>query len=83
MEPVPRYLRDLECLVKLIDTSKPHRQLYRARRQLAFFVVGGASSKGKGNAVIEQYGVDYESGAWNHEWREKSSNCREEENLTD
>jgi hypothetical protein len=83
VEPVPRYLRDLECLVKLTDTSEPPRQLYRARRQSAFFVVGDASGKGKGNAVIEQYGVDYESGAWNLEWREKSSNCREAENLTD
>ena len=46
-------------------------------------MVGDASDKGKGNAVIEQYGVDYESGAWNLEWREKSSNCREAENLTD
>ncbi len=53
------------------------------RRQSAFFVVGDASRKGKGNAVIEKYGVDYESGAWNLEWREKSSNCREAENLTD
>ena len=83
VEPVPRYLRDLECLVKLTDTSEPPRQLYRARRQSAFFVVGDASGKGKGNAVIEQYGVDYESGAWNLEWREKSTNCREAENLTD
>ncbi len=51
--------------------------------QSAFFVVGDASGKGKGNAVIEQYGVDYKSGAWNLEWREKSSNCREAENSTD
>jgi hypothetical protein len=51
--------------------------------QSAFFVVGDASGKGKGNAVIEQYGVDYELGAWNLEWREKSSNFREAENLTD
>ena len=58
VEPVPRYLRDLECLVKLTDTSEPPCQLYRARRQSAFFVVGDASGKGKGNAIIEQYGVD-------------------------
>ena len=32
--------------------------------------------------VIKQYGVDYESGTWNLEWRENSSNCRETENLT-
>ena len=83
VEPVTRYLRDLECLAQLTDTAAPPRQLYRARRQSAFFVVGDASGKGKGNAVIEQYGVDYESGAWNLEWREKSSNCREAENLTD
>ncbi len=65
---VPHYLRDLECLAQLTDTSEPPRQLYRARRQSAFLVVGDASGKGKGNAVIEQYGVDYESGAWNLEW---------------
>jgi len=83
VEPVPQYLRDLECLVKLTDTSEPPHQLYRAQRQPAFFVVGDASSKGKGNAVFGQYGVDYELGAWNLEWQEKSSNCREAENLTD
>ena len=84
VEPVPHYLRDLECLVKLTDTSEPPHQLYRAQQQSAFFVVGDASSKGKGNAAgIEQYGVDYESGAWNLEWREKSTNFREAENLTD
>ena len=46
-------------------------------------MIGDSSGKGKGNAVVEQYGVDYESGAWNLEWRDKSSNCREAENLTD
>ena len=46
-------------------------------------MVGYTRGKGKGNVVIEQYGVDYKSGAWNLEWREKSSNCREAENLTD
>jgi hypothetical protein len=50
---------------------------------LAFFVIGDASGKAKGSAVVEQYGVDYESGAWNLEWRLKSLNCREVENLTD
>ncbi len=45
-------------------------------------MIGDASNKAKGNAVMEQYGVDYESGAWNLEWREKSSNCREAKNLT-
>ena len=39
--------------------------------------------KGKGNTVIEQYGIDYKSGAWNLEWQEKSLNCRDAENLTD
>jgi hypothetical protein len=76
VEPVSRYLRDLECLTKLTSTSEPPWQLYRARRQSTFFVVRDASRKGKGNAVIKQYGVDYKSGAWNLEWREKSSNCR-------
>jgi hypothetical protein len=67
VEPVPRYLRNLECLTKHTSTQEPLHQLYPARRQMAFFVVGEASGKGKGNAVIEQYGVDYESGAWNLE----------------
>ena len=31
VEPVERYLRDLECLVKLTSTSKPPCQLYRTR----------------------------------------------------
>ena len=39
--------------------------------------------KGEGECGHQAYGVDYESGAWNLEWREKSSNCREAENLTD
>ncbi len=33
--------------------------------------------------MVEQYGEDYEPGTWNLEWRKKSSNCREVENLTD
>jgi hypothetical protein len=81
--PVDRYVRDLVCLRELTSSAEPPKQLYRAERQAAFFVIGDASGKAKGNAVVEQYGVDYESGAWNLEWREKSSNCREAENLTD
>jgi len=81
--PVNRYVRDLSCLQELTSSAEPPKQLYRADRQAAFFVIGNASGKGKGNAVVEQYGVDYESGAWNLEWREKSSNCREAKNLTD
>jgi hypothetical protein len=46
-------------------------------------VIGNASGKAKGCAVVEQYGVDYKLGAWNLEWRMKSSNCREAENLTE
>ena len=81
--PVDRYVRDLACLRELTSSTEPPQQLYRAERQAAFFVIGDASGKGKGNAVVEQYGVEYESGAWNLEWREKSSNCWEAENLTD
>ncbi len=46
-------------------------------------MIGDASRKANGSAVVEQYGVDYESGAWNSEWRLKPSNCREAENQTD
>ena len=58
VEPIEQYPKDPECLVRLTSTSEPPRQLYCARRQSAFFVVGDASGKGKGNAIIEQYGVD-------------------------
>jgi hypothetical protein len=81
--PVARYLRDLACLQDLTSGPEPPKQLYLAKRQSAFFVIGDANRKAKGNAVVEQYRVDYKSGAWNLEWREKSSNCREAENLTD
>ncbi len=81
--PVKRYLRDLDCLQNLTSQAEPPKQLYWASRQVAFFVVGNASGKAKGSAVVEQYGVNYESGAWNLEWRIKSLNCREAENLTD
>ena len=80
---VDRFRRDVDCLDHLTSTAEPPKQLYRAKHHSAFFVIGDASGKGKGNAVLEQYGVDYESGLWNRVWSEKSSNCREAENLTD
>jgi hypothetical protein len=80
--PVARYLRDLDCLQDLTSHAKPPKQLYRAAQQAAFFVIEDASGKGKGSAVVEQYGVNYQLGAWNLQWRMKSWNCREAENLT-
>jgi hypothetical protein len=50
---------------------------------MAFFVIGDASGSGKGVAVVEQYGVEYEAGPWKMQWRKESSNVREAENLTD
>ena len=55
----------------------------QAKHVMAFFVIGDASGLGKGVAVVEQYGVDYESGPWWMKWRKESSNMREAENLTD
>ncbi|KAL3777810.1 hypothetical protein ACHAW5_001788 [Stephanodiscus triporus] len=81
--PKERFLRDLEYLRELTSTTTPPKQLYWAAHESAFYVIGDASGKAKGSALVEQYGVDYESGAWNLEWRLKSSNCREVENLTD
>ena len=83
VDPSPRLERDAKCLLELTDVAEPPRQRYRAKKTKAFFVVGDASGKAKGCAVVEQYGIDYEAGSWNLEWREKSSNCREAENLTD
>jgi hypothetical protein len=83
VDPSSRLKRDVECLVELTNVPEPPRQRYRAKKTKAFFVVGDASGKAKGCAVVEQYGIDYEAGSWNLEWRQKSSNCREAENLTD
>ncbi len=41
-------------------TAKPPEQLYQADQQSAFFVIGNASRKAKGNNVVEQCSVDYE-----------------------
>ena len=81
--PVGRYFCNLACLQDLTSSAQPSKQLYRAVRQSTFFVIEDASGKAKGNAVVEQYGVDYKPGAWNLKWREKSSDCREAKNLTD
>jgi hypothetical protein len=80
---VEQYLHDLACLQDLTSGPEPPKQLYQAKQQSALFVIGDASRKAKGKAIMEQYGVDYKSGAWNLEWREKFSNCREADNLTD
>jgi hypothetical protein len=80
--PVARYLWDLDCLQELTSHAEPSKHLYQAAWQAAFLVIGDASGNAKGNLVVEQYGVNYESGAWNLQWRMKSSNCREVENLT-
>jgi len=45
-------------------------------------VIGNASGKAKGAVVVTQYGLDYESRVWSQQWRGKSSNVREAENLT-
>jgi len=45
-------------------------------------MIGDASGKAKGAVVVTQYGLDYESGVWSQQWRGKSSNVREAENLT-
>jgi hypothetical protein len=83
VQAVPRLARDVECLMELTKSTEPPRQLYRAKHVVAFFVTGDASGSGKGVAVVEQYGVDYEAGPWKMQWRKESSNVREAENLTD
>jgi hypothetical protein len=83
VQAVPRLRRDVNCLLELTKSTEPPRQLYRAKHVVAFFVIGDASGSGKGVAVVEQYGVDYEAGSWKMQWRKESSNVREAENLTD
>ena len=83
VRPVARFLQDLEYLAQLTEAPTPPRQLYRARHTAALFVIGDASGKAKGAVVVTQYGLDYESGVWSQQWRGKSSNVREAENLTD
>jgi hypothetical protein len=82
VRPVARLRRDIACLLELTKSPQPPRQLYRAKHVTAF-VIGDASGTGKGVAVVEQYGVDYEAGPWKVQWRKESSNVREAENLTD
>ena len=81
--PAPRFRKDVDFLLELTEPLEPPKQLYRAKHALAFFVIGDASGSGKGVAVVEQYGVEYESGSWRLQWRKESSNVREAENLTD
>jgi hypothetical protein len=81
--PVPRLLDDLDYLQRLTEPEAPPRQLYRANRACALFVIGDAGGKAKGAVVVTQYGLDYESGVWSQQWRKRSSNVREAENLTD
>jgi len=83
VQPVDCFCRDLTCLLDLTSPAAPPRQLYRAKHKTAFYVVGDASGNAKGAAVVELHGVSYEAGSWNVEWRNKSSNAREAENLTD
>ena len=83
MQPVDRFRRDMTCLMDLTSPATTPRQLYRAKHKTTFYVVGDASGNAKGAAVVELHGVSYEAGAWNVEWRNKSSNAREAENLTD
>jgi hypothetical protein len=78
-----RFRRDVACLLELTVSREPPMQLYRAKHVMAFFVIGDASGSGKGVAVVEQYGVEYEAGPWKMQWRKESSNVREAENLTD
>ena len=82
VRPVARFLHDLEYLAQLTEADTPPRQLYRARHTAALFVIGDASGKAKGVVVVTQYGLDYESRVWSQQWRGKSSNVREAENLT-
>jgi hypothetical protein len=77
VRPVARFLHDLDYLAQLTEASTPPRQLYRARHTAALFVIGDASGKAKGAVVVTQ------SGVWSQQWRGKSSNMREAENLTD
>ena len=83
VRPVARFLQVLEYLARLTEADTPPRHLYRARHTAALFVIGDASGKAKGAVVVTQYGLDYESGVWSQQWRGKSSNVREAENLTD
>ena len=81
--PVPRFLQDLKYLSQLMDAEMPPRQLYQAKHSTALFIIGDAIGRAKGAVVVYQHGLDYESGTWPEEWRGKSSNVREAENLTD
>jgi hypothetical protein len=72
--PAPCFRKDVDFLLELTEPLEPPKQLYRAKHALAFFVIGDASGSGKGVAVVEQYGVEYESGSWRLQWRSGGRN---------
>ena len=82
VRPVRRFRRDMACLLELTELPEPPKQLYRAKHVMGFFIIGDASGLGKGVAVVEQCGVEYEAGPWKMQWRKESSNVREAKNLT-
>ena len=45
---VPRFWRDVACLLELTELHKPPKQLYRAKHVMAFFIIGDAYGSGKG-----------------------------------
>ena len=56
VNPVERYVRDLGCLQELTSSAEPPKQLYRANRQAAFFVIGDASGKARGMSLWSSTG---------------------------
>ena len=81
--PVERLLSDGRALDELTAPRDPPRVRLRAREVLqAIYLTGDASGAWFGSAVICTKGIMvYESGTWNKDWANDSSNLWEVDNL--
>ena len=82
VRPVPRLRRDVEALMKLMDTPTPALTLARPTGSVqGYYLMGDASGKGFGSALWDSEGIFYESGHYGERHQRESSNFREADNL--
>jgi hypothetical protein len=84
VKPVPRFLDDLVCLVKIFSSKVPPVIILRSK--LVFMVVygfGDASGKGFGSTFGRGEDISYRIGTWATREAEESSNWREFTNVVE
>ena len=77
-----RLRSDIQCMLQLTAPRTPPKERYRASpTSVAYYMLGDASGKAFGSALIGPDKVVYHAGTWTSEWRKESSNFRETDNL--